>query len=251
MDLGVYMRVLWRFKFLVAIGLTLGLLLAVLSTVRIDVHGAKIDFSYRGDEVWRSSATVFVTQEGFPSGRAILDEMIRVEAEGAPPSFVPRYSEDGRYSGLAEIYAELAKSDAVRRAVLAGSPPGANYQPDPVTASSGSVLPLMYMTGYGKSPEVAVAIANRATTAFRDYLAEEQARNGISDEKRVEVVVIRRANGAELFKARSFVRPIFAFLLITMVSVAMAFVLENIRPRVRPAPDVLPAEHPARARRSA
>jgi hypothetical protein len=47
------------------------------------------------------------------------------------------------------------------------------------------------------------------------------------------------------------VRPIFIFLVVAMIFVALAFALENFRPRVRHAPDVQPVEHPARARRSA
>jgi hypothetical protein len=65
------------------------------------------------------------------------------------------------------------------------------------------------------------------------------------------VVVISNARAAELFQPRSVVRPIFIFLVIAMIFVALAFVLENIRPRVRPGADVLPVDHAARARRTA
>jgi hypothetical protein len=252
MDLGLYLRVLWRFKVLVGCGLLLAFAAALLSFARVEFDGGMPKLIHRTDEVWLSASTVFVTQEGFPVGRSILDELIPADApEGAEETFVPRFGDAGRYSGLAEVYAELAKSDEVRREVLSGAPPHTSYEPEPARSPNGTVLPLIHMKGYGTSPEAAAAIANRATEAFRTYLEEEQARNGIPESRRVEVVITKEARGAELFEPRSVVRPIFIFLVVAMIFVALAFALENFRPRARTAPDVQPVEHPARARRSA
>jgi capsular polysaccharide biosynthesis protein len=252
MDLSVYFKVLWRFRILMGCGLLLAFSAALLSIARLDVDGGMPKLVYRSDEVWLSAATVFVTQSGFPSGRAVFDEFVRVEtSEDSEATFVPRFGDVGRYSGLAELYAELAKSDDVQRAVLAGAPPSAVYEPEPARSPSGTVLPLIHMKGYGASPEIAAAIANRATDAFRTYLAEQQASNRIPQDKRVQVVEIRKATEAQIFEPRSIVRPMFIFLVMAMIFVALAFVLENLRPRVRQVPDVQPADHPARARRSA
>ena len=251
MDLGAFIRVMWRFKLLLAVGVVVASFLALFSVARIELNGATPSVVYRANEEWISASTLFVTQEGFPWGRAILDEMIRVENEGADPTYVPRYGEPGRYSGLAALYAELAKSDAVRREVLTSAARGARYEPQVVQSpDSGSALPMIYMTGYGPTPATAEFVANRATEAFQRYLSSEQIRNEIPPDKRVEVVVTQKAIPAAIHESRSLARPVFLFVLVVMVFVALSFALENLRPRVRPTPALLRAE-PARARRSA
>jgi hypothetical protein len=145
---------------------------------------------------------------------------------------VPRFADPGRLSGLAVLYAELAKSDEVRRVFLRNAPRGASYEPVVVkSADGGSVLPLIYMKGFGPTPEIAKFSADSATAAFRRYLDEKQAAARIPLSKRVEVVVTNRATTPELFEPRSIVRPIFLFLLVVMAAIALAFVLENVRPR--------------------
>jgi hypothetical protein len=74
----------------------------------------------------------------------------------------------------------------------------------------------------------------RASKAFRRFLDREQAASGIPSDKRIKVVVTQRATKPELFEKRSLVRPIFLFLLINMGFLALAFALENLRPRRQP-----------------
>ena len=69
---------------------------------------------------------------------------------------------------------------------------------------------------------------------FRKYLETEQDKNQIAKDKRVEVIVTQRAMTAEVFQKRSMVRPIMMFLLISMGCFAIAFALENLRPRRQP-----------------
>ena len=69
MDLQLYFRVLWRFRFLMAIGLLAALALSALSLVSVGPSGV----SYRQQEVWSSSAKLLVSQDGFPEGRSITE----------------------------------------------------------------------------------------------------------------------------------------------------------------------------------
>jgi hypothetical protein len=242
-DFAVYLRVLWRFRLLVLAGATAALGLALLSVVRVDFDGIPPKLEYRDHEVWSSSATLFVTQEGFPWGRAILDETVKVEGQSGEAAYVPRYGDGGRYSGLAQLYVELAKSDAVRLAVLRNSPPGSSYQPDVVkSADGGTVLPLIYMTGFAPTPRAARATATVATRAFRRFLALEQERNRIPDDKRVSVAVTSAPGPAAVFEARSYTRQIFVFLLVFGAVIALAFVLENVRPEIKRKPKVEPID---------
>lgn len=243
MDFAVYLRVLWRFRFLVVAGATFALGLALLSVVRIEFNGGTPKLQYRDQEVWSSSATLFVTQEGFPWGRAILDETVKVEGQSGEPAYIPRYGDGGRYSGLAQLYVELAKSDAVRLTVLRNSPPGSSYQPDVVKSADGStVLPLIYMTGFAPTAQAARATADVATRAFRRFLAQEQERNRIPEEKRVSVTVTSDPSPGSVFEARSYTRQIFVFLLVFGAVIALAFVLENVRPEIRRKPKVEPID---------
>jgi hypothetical protein len=253
MDLALYFRVLWRFRVLVVLGVLIGTLLAMTSFARIGFEGSKPVFTTRGDEVWLSASTLFVTQEGFPWGRTIFDETVKVDGSGDEPTIVPRFGGPGRYSGLATLYVELAKGDEVRQAFKAKAPTTVSYQPEVVKSSDGgSVLPMIYMKGFGPTPALAETAANIAAEEFRKYLASEQAQAKIAQDRRVSVVVTSRAIPAELVEPRSIVRPIFLFLLALMATIGLAFVLENLRPASRRSgPEVRsvaitgPESHPA------
>jgi hypothetical protein len=247
MDLGRFLSVVWRFRLLMAAGILLATLVAVTSLARITTSGIE----YREQETWTSASVLFITQSGFPWGRAILDDMVTIENDnGLPPTQVPKYGDPGRYSNLASLYAELAKSDGVQAALMKNGRPGEFVEPMVVSSpGSSTALPLMTLKAFGPSPESSADTAQRASKAFRMYLDRQQASNGIPPAERVKVVVTQRATTPELFEKRSYVRPIFLFLLINMGFLALAFALENLRPRAVAAPqEVGPLEErPARA----
>ena len=117
MDLNLYFRVLRRFRVLVGVGFVLALVLAMLAFVRVGFSEGSLDVTYRQSEVWASTSTVFVTQAGFPLGRATFDEVIPVEPTdgGTAPSYIPRYNDPNRFSGYAQLYARVATSDILER----------------------------------------------------------------------------------------------------------------------------------------
>lgn len=229
MDFAVYLKVLWRHRLLIAAGVLLALSLAFFSYARVGLDGVKPSVTHREDEVWRSASTLFVTQEGFPWGRSILDDVIKVGGkDGLPPAYIPRYGDPGRYSGLAQLYAALARSDDVQRAVLKDAPAGSRYETVVAkSADNSTVLPLIHVTGYAGSPQSAEALAHRAAQTFRTYLARQQIQNGIPPDRRVQLTLLSRASEPELFAGRSLVRPAFVFLLVITVFIALAFVADN------------------------
>jgi hypothetical protein len=245
MDLGRFISVVWRFRVLIAFGVLLASLVSIASLARITTSGIHL----REQESWTSASVLFITQDGFPWGRAILDEMITIDNPGAPPTQIPKYGDPARYSGLAALYAELAKSDGVQAAVMKNAQPGERVEPMVVSSpGSSSALPLLTLKAYGPTPESATNTAQRASKAFRGFLDRQQASNGIPRSERVQVVVTQSATTPELFESRSFVRPIFFFLLINMGFLALAFALENLRPRaVAARPEMASVEPPARA----
>jgi hypothetical protein len=234
MDLRRFIAVVWRFRLLMAFGLLLGVLLATVTMFRVVIDGTP-KLVHRQDNTWLSASTLLVTQSGFPWGRAILDETIKGADEAAPGEIRQgRFADPARYSGLAALYSRLAVADEVRAEVQRGSGPGQHYDAEVVQeASSQTVLPMIYIKGYGPTPQAAEDVADRASLVFRRYLRNLQDKSGILPDKRVVVSVTQKAGTTVLFQKRSTVRPIMLFLLVMMAFLALAFTLENLRPRER------------------
>ena len=232
MDLRLFARVLWRFRLLAVTGFIAALLLAMLSYATIGLDGGVP--TLRGPEkAWESDATLFVTEGGAPWGRSTLESGIAGENEAA-------FSDPSRFIGLAALYARLADSDEVRRILLRDGPVDGEYGALPVKTSDGTTfLPLIAVLGYSDTPAGAVTLANRVAKAFQTYLMEEQKANKIPARERVELPFLNRATKATVFDAPSPAKPVFIFLLVFGLTVAIAFVLENVRPRRR---ETLPAE---------
>ena len=123
MDLGLYLRVLWRFRLLVLAGVILGLALAAF-LLRENLRRGRVgraQLSAVG--TMGELATVFVTQEGFPLGRSVYDESLPVTPNTVPngsnpvgsQTYVPRYADPSRFSTYAQLYARIAGSDLLRR----------------------------------------------------------------------------------------------------------------------------------------
>ena len=240
MDLGLFFRVLWRFRLLVALGLVMAFTLTILSVARVDFSGGSPQLVYRQKEQWQSYTTLIISPRGFPYGRT-----------GFSPNDDP-----SRYGTLATIYSNLAQSDAVRRIMARDSKiRGGSIVAQPILASannsSAPPLPLMTIAATTSTGARAVAIAERATAAFLDFLHSEQSTNGIPKGKRVVVSEIKRATPAVLLKGRSKTTPVAVFLAVMIVCVGLAFMLENLRPRVHAVSSDSTDDRMATARRSA
>ena len=82
MDLRLAWQVIWRFKILVALGLTLATVSAFLSMVSVNLSGSP-HFAYKTQPSYESLTTVFVTSHGFPYGSLKL--RAGSKAHDAPP----------------------------------------------------------------------------------------------------------------------------------------------------------------------
>lgn len=256
MDLGLYTRVLWRYRRIVASGFALAILLAVLSMARLSFERGLPQLEYRQSEQWASTSSIFVTQRGYPLGRAVYDQIVRVR--GAPQSgtVVPRYSDPSRFSNTALYYARLATSDRVRRLIARKGPLNGQVTASVPTApdNPANMLPFVDITASAPNARAARSLSRRAMEALVAYNERQQNRFGIARSKRVVLEVVNRPNAATLVAPRSKTRPVAIFLAVMLAAVALAFVLENMQqqafaPRaeiVEPAP-----ARPADVRRSA
>jgi hypothetical protein len=252
MDLSLFLRVAWRFRVLMLLGLCLALALALLSFVNVSFANGRFELQYREAELWTSKATVLVTQEGFPSGRSILDEAIPGTTEGAvgEEGGQRRFSDPERFAGLAVLYSRLATSDPVKRLMRTAGPIRgevmARAATDPLNQAL--LLPMVDLEAISDSAPAARELANRSARALIRYIEGEQAANGIAKDKRVVLRVVNQARSASLLVGRSKTPPLIVFFTVMIAVIGLAFVLENLRPRVRavPAPQAPPSSESER-----
>ena len=236
MDLGVYLRVFWRFRVLVSVGLILAITLTLLSVTRVSLAGGVPSVEYREQQQWTSSSTVFITQPGFPLGRSIYDDFIQLggSTSGVPPTQIPRYSDPNRFGSYANVLSRLASSDGVRDIMLRDGKLSGGIAARPVTlADTVSTLPLVEVLGIAATPKAALNMAQRGTLALIEFVKRQQQLARIPKDKRIELQVINRPQTAQLTVGRSMTRPAFIFFALLSAVIALTFVLENLRPRVR------------------
>ena len=223
MDLSLYGRVLWRFRWLVAIGLVLAIVLAVLSVAKISRSG----LSYRKPEIWQSSSTVLLTQKGFPWGRSSLPPSQQGASQFGGPSWL---------AGLTELYAQFANSDPVRALMLReGASPMWKLTAAPVIPSgSSSALPVVQLVGLAYSPKGAIQATLVGRSAFMRYVKSQQALAAIPNGDRVDLQVLQTATPPILLQPRKKTLPIVIFLAVMTAAIGLAFILENARPRMKP-----------------
>lgn len=216
MDLPIYLRVLWRFKVVVALGLLAACALAFLALVRVAPGGSPA-LKWRKPNVYVSYSQLFVTQPGFPWGSL------------TPPSS----ADAGRFTSLAIIFTQLANSDEVERIMLRQGPVNGTVQAATVLdPTQRSPLPLVKIAALADSPGDAVHLARRATSALLSYIHDQQAVNGIPDARRVLVQEVSHPETATIYQARKKTLGIAVFIAVLLATCGLAFVLENLRPRV-------------------
>ena len=251
MDLALYVRVLWRFKWITVCGFLAACALAFLSYASVSSKGVH----YRQAETWEAQSTLLISQRGFTFGRTVLPSTIPPAAGAKAETVVPKWGDEGRLSGLAMLYARLATSDPVMQRILRDGPLRGNIVAAPVFTSGYSnagTLPIIQISGFAISPTVAQRIATRGTNAFLGYLKDQQDAARIPVDQRVVMQIVNQPDKPFLLAGRKKTMPMLIFVAMMSLAVGLAFVLENMRPRVREAaqPAVIPGV-PTEARRSA
>lgn len=249
MDLPLYLRVLWRFRVLVAAGLLLATTLAFFSYVKVELDGGKPSFVYRQGEQWESLATVGVASRTFDPGSVLTPETrgFLNAPGGSAPDARERLSqidpaEFASLPRLNEITVQLmrlATSDEVTRIMLQNSGPiDGLLQTFPVTAGD-SLVPYITFSAIADTPEKALSFARRHVAAFTQFVTARQEAARIPAEERVVIQVVNEAQPATLLEGRKKTQPIIVFLTVMTAVLGLCFVLENMRPRMRP---VAPSE---------
>jgi hypothetical protein len=233
MDLPLHLRVLWRFRVMVAIGLALAVALAVLSLVRVSFAGG-LKLTYRGHETWMSQARVFVTRPGFEWGSSITGT--GGEGPGNPTKINAQVSQETRLASLASLYASFATSDPVMALIERSGKIDGKIDAAPLPATQNNpyaLLPLIGIVGNADTPGASKKLAERASRALVQYIHDEQVRNRVPAAQRIKLTVINRASDTQRVSGRPKALPLLVFILVLVATVAIAFLRENLSPAER------------------
>jgi hypothetical protein len=220
-DLRLYGRVIWRFRLIVLAGFVLAVALSFLSVAHVSLkHG----ISYRRPATYSSSATIFFTQKGSA-----------VPGPNGVPNYLPSLVNPNMFAGNSTAYATIATSDAVLRLMLRHGPlPGAISATPMTQPGLGTTLPFITLSGLSNTPQRAVDAARRGIQGLTEYFKIEQDAANVPADQRIILEVFNAPTGAVLLSGHSFTRPLVIFLAAMMAVLGLTFVLENLRPRVRP-----------------
>lgn len=234
MNLRLYIRVLRRFRFVVAVGFVLAVALAVASMAKVSfAHGPSL--SYRQHETFQSTTRLFVTEKGFPWGESVT----------------PRASssDSGRLQGLAVLYAQLINGNPIQSEIYEFVPRGdllsGSSVTDPVT---GTLLPMVDVTGVAHSAAEATRVSQTGAHLFQSYIAHQQQTTHTAVGRRVLLQAVYTSK-PKLITGRKKTLAIAAFLLVMAATFGLALILENLRPAVSAVEPALP-ERPAPAERN-
>lgn len=236
MDLRRHLEVLTRFKALIACGVLAGAVFAMLTTFRVSWDG-RPSVDWRKPAVYQSDSVLFVTQRGFPWGRANLPTADSEAAGGAAQdpnlsqSPDQNFADPSRFSGLASIYSYLVRSEPVRR-LIPGRPSEAVIAAEPFlenTNGNGGALPLIGLSTKGADPKAAERLNRNTIAALLTYLRTEQVNSRTPREARAQVEVINPPGAATVVEGHALTGAIVVMLLCLLASVALSYVLENLR----------------------
>jgi hypothetical protein len=231
MDLALYLRVLWRFRIIVAAGFLMAVILTFLAVEKVSFAGGSPMFSPRKTPVYQSDAFLQVTGNNAPELRA---KPKRVGGSATTPATDP--FDPGRLSYLTTLYANLALNDiTTRRLRLDPLKPekGAltvTAVPAPAYANP-AILNILDFQATGPTPERAMALANGGTRAFQSWLRRYQDEQGIEQDSRTVAVVYKQASPPVVVSHGGKTLPIIVFLTVFGATIGLALVLENVRPR--------------------
>jgi hypothetical protein len=105
------------------------------------------------------------------------------------------------------------------------------------SASDGSTLPLIDLAADSDTPAAALSLARRHLAAFQTFLLNFKILNSSQPKQRIVLEPVSGPLPAELVQGRKLTKPILIFTAILVLTCGLAFVLENMRPRIRSVED--------------
>ncbi len=212
MDLRLHARILWRYRFLIAAGLVLAVLLTLLSLFRVSTaHGFSL--SYRQSPTWQSSETLLLYPANCDPTNLTCSAKSTISST---------------------FYAQIANSEIIRSRVRAKGllDDNTDYSVTAVTDPNNlnSVTPFLEIDGLGTTAEAATMVARTAASAFSAYLSGTQVGTPLSQAVAIQVVSPAVEREAKVVKGRKLTLPILVFLVVMIATIGLAYVLNNLFP---------------------
>ena len=224
MNLARHIQLLWRFRRVVATGMLIGLVLAFLAAYKVP------SMERRGSETWSAESDIFVTQSGFPWGRVTLGDTTTGSVTDGDDESTP-FADPARFSTLALLYSNLALYYVVRNS-LPERPSQAQISTRVLDATGNAAfLPIIKLTTVSNTAPGAVQLNEHLIEGLTRYLERQQREANTPTNERVQLSVLNEPKGATLMVGRSMTLPLLAFMLCLLAAIAVAHVLENLRPR--------------------
>lgn len=235
MDLRRHLQVVWRFR-RIAVG---GFLVAVAVAILASFHVSPSGLTWRSDQTFTSTSTLFVTQTGFPWGRVTLPSASLQPTgvtgnEGTDDSEATQrerreYGAPERFSDLAVVYSFIARSDQVRALVMPRPQPDQIVITPVTNPATGANLPLLLMETHATDQGIAQQLNEGVISALRKYLEEEQEASDIPNDQRVRVQVLNPPTPAGVTEGRTYMASVVLFIMVLAATLAIIYLLENLR----------------------
>lgn len=231
MNLARHAAVLWRFRRITAVGLLLGVFLAIFASYQITTSGLVA----RGTPTYTSQSQLLVTQAGFPEGRVVLPTAPQnIASTAEEPKVDPdrvEFADPARFMALADLYTKLIVSDEVRGR-LPEPVSKDQIMASPLPAVSGApILPIIQLDTQAQSPAAAQKLNADLAKALRALLEQRQHKEDISPAQSVQIATLDAPSPGTLVASPSKMASILAFLLCLIGTIALTHLLENIRSR--------------------
>jgi hypothetical protein len=234
MDVRLWGRVVWRFRWISALGLLAACSLAVLSTARLTFVGGKPQLTYREAVIYTATARVLVTQAGFPWGRTVLPS---TPTSGSAPQVgtsggQASYADPSRFEMLAVLYAALANGDDIQRRIVDHRLQEVLTARGEIDPQSNSALPVIDLISLAPSRGAAVRIAAAGAAALRTFVTHQQTTAQIPQSQRVLLQTLQQPLKVTVATPRKKTTPIVVFATVLLATLGLVFALENLRPRL-------------------
>lgn len=236
MNLSRHASVLWRFRRVTAVGVVLGIALAIFASYRVSSDG----LTPRGSETWQATSSILVTQPGFPEGRVTLPEA-QIEqslgADGQPtvdendtPSDKIKFADPARLSYQADLYSRFLTSDDVLRRVPEHPMPAQVIASPFASAQGGQVQPVIQLQTMAATAEAAHTMNRHTFQALKEFINEGNDAYDLPKAERVEIKLLNTPEVA-LLTGRKPTMSVLAFLFVMLATLAVTHLLEALRNR--------------------
>ncbi|HXO08476.1 MAG TPA: hypothetical protein VN880_10605 [Solirubrobacteraceae bacterium] len=212
MDIELFFAVLRRFWKLVLGGLLLAIVLAAVA----HMHRS---------ETWQSSAEALITSASAADGQGGATS----PADAATNPVAAAAGNPVALSGFAPVYVQFANANAVQDRLR--DIPGKVVAGEVTDPSDGAALPFVALSAVAPTASDAVKLNHEAFTVLQQYITQQQISSGVGARNRTTLQLIQNGDPPVMTGGSSTTISLLVFVAIFGGAIAIAFMLENSRPK--------------------